>query len=186
MRKIVVNKKTGFKVSNPYMPLIIRDQRGKLFYDNESRIPKVRNFNLPKGIYYVDKGYINPLERPVNYQMPKLPKKQRNRKFPFHFKSVFADNPNKCTIHWNLNTIVFDHALKEMTLPELYFILFHEFAHAKYSNEDLADLGSAYLMLKHGFNPSQIVKAPIDSLSSKQIPRKTLLYYRLLNSRYES
>lgn len=187
MRQIVLNKKTGFKITNPMIPVIIRDFRGKLFYSTEPRIPRVKVFNLPKGKYYIDRGSFQPLKNPIKFKLPKLPKRQRhNKPFPSYFKFIFADNPNKCTIFWDRELIVCDPSLKEASLPVLHFILFHEFAHSRYGTEKYADAGSAYMMIKKGYNPWQIVKSPLTSLSNNQLDRKIYIYNLLLNSRYES
>lgn len=172
MRKLFVSKKTGYLIKDTLHPVIIRDQRGLLFYSTEAMEGRTKVFNLPPGIYFVDQGTFNPMPFPVNFPMAKLPPKERNYKPPFDFKVMFGNNPNKCTIRWAEKTIFFDRKLKDITIPELWFILFHEYAHAVYKTERYADLLSGNLMKQRGFNPSQIGTAPLTSLSSAQFERK--------------
>lgn len=170
MVQLILKNKSGFVNKNPNKPVIIRDFRNKLFYSTEGLRP-VTYFSLPEGQYYIEKGDIEliPFKRPKLYRLP-LP--ERNLKPPFNYNVIFDINPNKCTIQWRKKRIIFDNSLKDYTLPELYFILYHEFAHAIYTTEKYADLMAANLMLKKGYNPSQIGAAPITSLSNKQLYRK--------------
>jgi hypothetical protein len=171
MRKLNVDKKTGFVVNDIYKPIVIRDYRGILFYTTEPLLPKVKEFNLPPGTYFVDSGYFSPKTFPVYYPKIKMPFPQRFYKSPYDFKTSFGNNPNKATINWVNKTILFDNSLKECTIPELEFILWHEFGHAYYKDEKAADLYAANKMLDRGFNPSQVGIAP-DTLSDKQDARK--------------
>lgn len=182
MRKLTLTKKTGFRNIDPYIPVNIRDFRGLLFYSTESILP-VEKFNLPAGEYFIDSGNFKPMKKPVFFKLNKMPKPERYLKPPFDFRITFEPNPNKCTIYWLLKKIVFDPALKEKTIPEIWFILFHEYAHSLYKSEHLADLMSANLMKVRGFNPSQIGSAPITALSSQQWERKKFLVDSLINSR---
>jgi hypothetical protein len=171
MIPLIISKKTGFKNMSPSKVIIIRDFRGVLFYSTEG-LNIVKEFNLPPGTYFIDSGNIKPLKIPVSYKMAKLPIAERNLKPPFNFTVMFSENPNKCSIIWGEKTIIFDTKLKEKTLPELDFILFHEFAHSRYKTEKYADLCATNLMKKRGYNPSQIGMAPITSLSEMQFSRK--------------
>lgn len=182
MRQFLVRKKTGFKNLNPLKPIVIRDFRGKIFYSTEGLKP-VEKFNLPPGNYYIDTGSFRAMKNPVKYKLNKLPPAQRNLKPPTNFNVTFGFNPNKCTIKWGEGLIIYDDALKEATLPVLWFMLFHEYGHSLYSTERYADLLSANLMKKRGFNPSQIGKAPITSLSSRQLKRKKFLTNKLISQR---
>jgi hypothetical protein len=172
MRKLKIFEKTGFQVTDPYTPVVIRDFRGVLFYSTESLTPKVKEFNLPTGEYIVDCGKFRSKEFPVNYPLYKLPRFERNREKPYGFKIRFGHNPNKCTIFWHRKLILFDNALKDLPLPELDFIRFHEYSHARFHTEVFCDLMAANYMLCKGYNPSQIRQAPIRSLSDKQFKRK--------------
>lgn len=180
MRKLVVTKKTGFKVTIPNIPVIIRDFRGVIFYTTEPLLPSVKKFNLPKGVYFVDSGYFTPMERPRKYKILPLPPPQRNYPKPFKFKVLFGNNPNKCSIIWDLKTILFDRQFLEKPKFVLDFILFHEFGHALYLSEHLADRLSANYMFIRGYNPSQIGTAPFISLSERQIGRKKFMVNGLI------
>jgi hypothetical protein len=171
LQPLIINKKTGFKNLEPFRPVVIRDFRGMMFYSTEGLKP-VNEFNLPAGTYFIEAGNIVPLKRPVHYRLIILPLSTRNLKPPFDFTVLFATNPNKCSINWKAETITFDNDLRSKTLPELYFILFHEFAHSRYNSEKNADLLATNLMKIKGFNPSQIGAAPITSLSEIQMKRK--------------
>lgn len=179
MEPFILHKKTGFRNKTPKNPVIIRDFRGKLFYSTEGLKP-VHFFNLPEGSYLKDAGSIVMLNKPVKKTFIKLPPPERNFKAPLNFNVVFGVNPNKCTIQWDKKRIIYDNSLKNATIPTLYFILFHEFAHALYTNEAFADICAANYMLQKGFNESQIGIAPINTLSHFQYKRKKFLISKLL------
>lgn len=174
MKQLILNHKTGFKNLTPTRPVIIRDFRSKMFYSTIGLKP-VEQFNLPAGNYYIEQGNIQALKKPVTFPFYPMPKTQRNFPPPFDYSITFNHNPNRCTIHWGKKIIVFDKHLKNLTLPELFFILYHEFGHHLYRTERFADLYARNMMIKKGYNPSQIGKSPITSLSSKQYPRKKFI-----------
>lgn len=185
MRELRITDKTGFKIRDPNVPVIIRDFRGILFYTTEPSIPNIETFNMPfLGVkYFVESGSFQPLSQPVEYELLALPKTaERELNPPFGFDIVFGNNPNKCTISFKNKIIFFDNAFKEKTLPEIYFVLFHEFAHQYFHTEDLTDTLAANYMLKKGFNPEQIGRAQITSLSSRQLPRKSNLTEKILEA----
>lgn len=176
---IKLNKKTGF-FNTGIEPIIIYDYRLKPFYDTRNIKKRVKKFNLPKGLYFVKSGRFEKMIKPVDYKLYDLPKLERRYKNPFNFNVVFADNPSKCSILWNRDLIVFDHKLRNLTLPEIHFILFHEFAHKLYSTEKYTDLLAANLMLLKGYNTYQIGSAPVTSLSCRQYERKKFLVNSLV------
>lgn len=184
MRQLNVSKITGYKITDPYKPVVIRDFRGVLFYSTESLLPKVKEFNLPPGTYFVDSGYFVPMQFPVWYNLVKLPFPQRLLPAPKDFTVCFGYNPNKCTIFWDDKVILFDDSFREKPLPEIYFIKYHEFGHAKYKDEYLADLYAANSMLKNGFNIWQTGMAPIESLSDQEsaMRRKSIIVNELLKA----
>lgn len=182
MRKLEVSKKTGYKVNDIYSPIVIRDYRGIMFYTTEPLLPRVKEFNLPVGSYMVDSGYFSPMTFPVQYKLIRLPFPERFLPKPKDFVICFGDNPNKCTIFWDKGIIMFDNSFREKPLPQLYFILFHEFGHARYKTEKYADLYAVNSMLAKGFNPSQIGMAPIQSLSNYADYRKENVVNRLLKA----
>ena len=173
-------EKTGFLVKS--LPVIILDDNGKIFYDSSKVEKKIRAFNLPRGKYELAKGKIQKLNKPVSYPFYPMPKRERFRKLPNDFKIVFGTNPNKCSILWNEKTILFDESMKNLTKPQIYFILFHEFGHHKYKTEKYCDLFAANMMLKHGFNPSQIGLSSIHSLSDSNFERKEYLVNKIIGN----
>jgi hypothetical protein len=179
LKAIIISKKTGFKNLIPSRPLIIRDFRGKLFYSTVG-LKIIDKFNLPEGSYNIEQGDIEPLSEPVKFTIKPLPKPQRFFKLPNDFQIIFEANPNKCTIKWLEKKIIFDTDLLQKTIPELFFILYHEYGHSLYTTEKYADAFAANLMLKKGYNPSQIGSAPITALSSLQFERKKYIVKRML------
>jgi hypothetical protein len=179
MRPLILHKKTGFRNLKTSEPVVIRDFRGVIFYDTNG-IGKVEKFNLPAGNYFIDKGFIKPMRFPRCYKLSKLPEPERSLPNPKFFSVLFGNNPNKCSISWPNRRILFDNSLKSYTLPELYFILFHEFGHQLYGTEKYADLFSANMMKRRGFNPSQCGESIITSLSKKQKARKKFLTKKII------
>ncbi len=183
MRKFFVSQKTGFRNITPYNPIIIRDWRGVMFYTTEGITP-VEQFNIPQGDYLIQAGAFNPLPNPVDYPLIQLPKRERNNyPNPYKFKIVFGFNPNKCSIIWERKTILYDTKLLESPLYVIDFILFHEYSHYLYGTEKYADISSANMMKKVGYNPSQIGYAPIDSLSDMANSRKQFMVDKLIKHR---
>ena len=172
MYKITLSKKTGFRIVDPTKPVIIRDNRGILFYSTESQVPRINCFNLPGfGTYWVE-GQIKPSPKPVSYPYAKLPPLKKRYESPFDFQVIWGINPNKCTIDWEGKTILFDSQFLEKPLPEVFFILCHEYGHAYFAQETLADQMGGNYMKALGFNPSQIGNAPLAALSERQVERK--------------
>ena len=71
--------------------------------------------------------------------------------------------------------IVFDNSFKSKPLYVTYFIFFHELGHKYYKKEHYADLYAAKHMLNSGFNVTQVLQAPFQSLSAKSMIRAQLL-----------
>lgn len=184
-RQLTVGEKTGFKITNPQIPVIVRDCRGILFYSNEFQLPNVKEFNLPKGTYLVDSGFFTKMDMPVNYPLKKLPPAERNRPIPNDFTIIWGDNPNKCSVIWPRKVILFDESLKDYRLPELFFILYHEYSHASYKTEKFCDLKAYNYMIKKGYNPAQIGMSQIDSLSGEQWKRKQFLTNIITNKKFD-
>lgn len=182
MRKLVVNKKSGFIVKDVYKPVVIRDERGILFYSTEDLLPRTKSFNLPCGTYFVDSGFFVSGDV-VKYSLIKLPPSERWF-YPSikNFDLQFVVNPSKCSIDWNRKIILMDHSFREKSWPIIDFILSHEIGHKFYSTEDFADLFAANRMIIKGYNPSQIGYAQMDSLSSRNEGRKNLLFNKVIES----
>lgn len=185
MKQFKVNKKSGFLITK--LPLVILDHKKRPFYSTEKLKKKIKAFNLPKGEYYLSEGGFKQMSNPVAYSLFKMPKRERFTKpNPKNFKIVFGDNPHKCLIMWDKNTIFFDNKLKGLTIPEIMFILFHEYGHQKYKTEKYCDLYAANMMLKKGFNPSQIGFSSLNNLSENQFERKEFLISNLLSQKHET
>lgn len=183
MRRLFVPVKSGFKITKPELPVVIRDERGLLFYSTEFKAPNVHAFNLPAGTYFVEQGQFGQMANPINYPLMPLPPHERNRPIPKHFKKVWGDKPRaKCQINWDTHTITFDYRLADYTLPEQDFIRFHEYSHAHYQTEKYCDLKAANYMIRKGYNPIQIGASQIDSLSSGQHERKRFLINQLIKT----
>ncbi len=188
MRKLVVMKKTGFKINDPSKPVIIRDNRGILFYSTETLInrpgkPNPDCFNLPGfGTYNVETGSFSQLPEPVKYKYASLPPLIRRYESPFDFKILWGNNPNKCTVKWDDKVILFDKQFEEKPLPQVFFILYHEFAHAFFEEETYCDQMAGNYMKAKGFNPSQIGAAPLLALSDRQHQRKVNMVESILSA----
>lgn len=181
-RLLTLSQKTGFKILQKNIPVIIRDNRGIIFYSNEFIAEDKRKFfNLPFGRYIVDSGYFAPMANPVKYKLIHLPPKQRNFPKPFDFKIEFNRNPHKCTVHWDKKLIVFDNSFRDTPRFILEFVLYHEIAHHAYHTEKYADALASNFMLLRGYNPSQVGIAPLFSLSSVQEHRKKFIINNLIN-----
>lgn len=172
MTKLTVDEKTGFRIRDPYTPVIIRDFRGILFYSTEDQMPKVKEFNLPPGEYFVESGKFTQMAAPVKYRLLPIPFPERFFDDPGNFEVRFGDNPHKCTISFGGRWILFDESFKEKPIPQIWHTLYHEFGHAKYKTEKYADTYAHNCMLKKGFNPYQISRAHIMSLSAAALERK--------------
>jgi len=145
-----VPKKQGFRT----MDKIVRvyDERGTLFYfRNPDKFPFV--FNLPRGKYQTTNS-LTPCE-PRRYKLPQLPKRERKNKIPKNVKFVWGNNPHKASIYIEKGLIIFDFALKQLSLPQQRQVFYHELGHYHYKTEAYCDLFSVRSMLKEGFNPSQ-------------------------------
>jgi hypothetical protein len=177
-----LTEKTGFRIIDKSQPVIIRDSRGILFYSTEDLLPRVESFNLPKGSYIVDRGAFKKMSEPIDYKLPSLPPFERNRPVPIDFEVIFGANKHKCSILWDAQKILFDTSLEDDPLPTLMFMLYHEFGHSKYKTEKYCDLYASNLMIKKGYNPSQIARAQILSLSNRQKNRKEFLSEKIIEN----
>jgi len=181
MKKIRVVKKTGF--TSPDERIIIYDFRKILFYDTDWLNKKPKGFNLPKGIYYINKSQILiPLKHPVIIKFIPNPKPERRILRIGHYQIKFANNPNKATIYYDKQLIVFDNSFKTVPLYVIMFLFFHELGHFKYSTEWKCDVFAVNKMLKRGYNISQIGLAPLVSLSPRALYRQKLIIKSLLKA----
>lgn len=182
MIKIVTDCKTGFyNISGK--EFTIYDGRGVYFYSNKNLDKKNTEFNLPKGVYTTDTELVR-LKKPIKQPVIKLQKPDRNIKINENdFNIVFGKNDCKASVFYATKKILLDNSYKTSTLPELKFLLYHEFGHLKYSDEIQCDLYATKRMLFEGFNLSQCGYASVKLLSNKQNERKMVLIKQLKNGR---
>ena len=153
MKTLTVNRPSGFKCSGD---IRVYDRNEKPFYFFNAKGPV--HFNLPKGIYKVEKSLT-----PCNfrtYKLPTLPKFERRLPLPKKFTIRYGENPNTCSVFLREGYILADNSLKELPTPARTFIYFHELGHYFYVSEEKCDLFAARQMLKRGFNPSHVAEAP--------------------------
>ncbi|NMD01072.1 MAG: hypothetical protein GYA62_15320 [Bacteroidales bacterium] len=105
--------------------------------------------------------------------LPANEKKEKPRKL----NVVFTNNPNKLSIDIKTGTVYADkkfwNSLNEI---QQRFVIAHELGHFKYYNETKADKFAAYLLLKSGYNPTQIVACINSTLSENSHARKNRIY----------
>lgn len=181
-----VDKKTGFKNTNRSIPIIIKDHRGIMFYDGRYLKRPPKQFNLPPGKYEVVSGQFNEMMYPVEFKKLKLPKPNRNWDFPTDFEVIFKPLKDKAQINWDRKIITMDPSFKKLPLPTVFFILFHEYGHARYGgsieDETSCDMFAHNMMIDKGFNPSQTGLSSITSLSDRQLTRKHFLLDEILRN----
>jgi hypothetical protein len=170
MKDLILEKKIGF-IST--MPFNIIEPNGNLFYSSDFT-DHIKNgqrleFNLPGGIYKYDGNFVK-LNFPVPVVNIVLPSKERNISYK-RYEIIFDTNPNKCTIFYDEGVILFDTSFLTKPLYIKYVIYFHELGHHWYKSEEKSDLFAVKKVLEYGFNPSQIGRAFLDSLSEKSFER---------------
>lgn len=167
MKDLVLEHKTGFMTTLPFK---IFDTKGNIFYDdsfcNTIASGRPLKFNLPAGKYRYD-GYFIKLDFPVTMKLIDLPPAERNINKFKRYEIVFGVNPNKCTIYYDAGVILFDNSFINQPLYIKYGVYFHELGHHFYRTEWKADLYATKKMLEYGFNPSQIGRVGLLTLSSK-------------------
>lgn len=189
---ISVKEKTGFRVINPMIPIIIYDERAVPFYDTSRLERPVYAFNLPVGNYTVVSGRFDSKREPENFDLYPMPAPMRDKGLdPTKFDIEWGECPYKCTIDWKKRKIIYDESLFFLPLPQLIYIFWHECGHryygvphkekpwppeyaAKYQYaEACCDRYAANKMIEAGFNPSQIGEGIIGSLDNDM--RKEIL-----------
>ncbi len=126
-----------------------------------------KEFNLPYGNYVIQGK-----TKRIPFRMPAVPnlryyKPEKNVGFKGFQKVIFTQNPNKCSIDVQKGFLVFDKDFfKSLNISQLYFVLSHEVGHFFYYTEHKCDTFAAFMMLKMGFNPSQISSAAKSTLIS--------------------
>ncbi len=181
MNNLTLEHKTGFLST---MPFDIYDNNGQLFYSSKFTDHigngETLKFNLPAGDYKYNGNFIK-LANPVKVVNIPLPPKERHIT-PKRYEIIFADNPNKCSIYYDEGVIIFDNSFKNKPMYVKYVIYFHELGHHWYQTEEKADLFAAKKLLELGFNPSQIGRAFLDSLSLKSYDRMEKMINKLTNN----
>jgi hypothetical protein len=171
MKDLILEEKTGFLST---MPFTIYEQNGTIFYSSDftENISEGRKleFNLPLGIYKYDGNFVK-LAEPIKMINFPLPPKERHIGSK-RYKITFGDNPNKCTIFYDTGIILFDNSFLSKPLYNRYGVYFHELGHHWYKTEKKADLFAVKKMLEYGFNPSQIGRVFLESLSDKSFDRQ--------------
>lgn len=159
---ISIKSKTGFFCKDK--PVLIFDEEGKVFYNYT---PTGGTFNLPRGRYYTD-CRLTKLKEPLNYKIPKLPK--RDRLINENGISLnFQKNENTASIYLDSKKIVIDtSAAASFDRVQMTFVLLHEIGHLRYESEQKCDLYATREMLKAGFNPSQIFIAAAGTLKKNK------------------
>lgn len=176
MKVIHLSKKTGFK-SNDKVRIL--DHNKRTFYSFDFTTKPAGKFNLPAGVFYLEMGNIEVLEKPVKYRLKKLPKPEYFfRSDPKNFKLIVRDNPNKCTIDYTGKTIVLDTQYLHKGRIITDFIFAHERGHRFFKTEKFADRYAKNYLFKAGYNPSQLLLSPELTLSNRVLNRKeNLLKY---------
>ena len=181
MRKLILDKKTGFRST---LPFSICDPNGIEFYNSDFTKHISENkpleFNVPAGVWQYNGNFIK-LPFPVSVKNVALPLKERNITLK-RYDIEFGSNPNKCTIFYERGIILFDNSFLSKPLYVKYLIYFHELGHHWYITESKADLYAAKKLLELGFNPSQIQMGILNSLSEKSIERQMKIVYELTNN----
>jgi hypothetical protein len=170
---IKINKKEGFFCPSD---VLIFTPDGLIFYEKKNQKEGVY-FNLPKGEYYTN-CKLNKIGF-INYELPKLPPKEKNKSIG-KFKINIAGNPNKASIFINSGKIIIDNEIMNKNKYVWVFILLHELGHYFYYNEHSCDLFASRIMLKNGYNPSQIASAIDEGLSSNSNHRKLTLFKKII------
>jgi hypothetical protein len=179
------NKTKGFYSSD--REIKIKDTTGKVFYLYKNPTGKICEFNLPKGKFLTD-NKIGERAEPKKYTLPELAPFERKVKFPKRIKIYYKNNKNKCSVNLEAGEIIFDKDFrKSLSTPTFVFIICHEFGHYFYGghnpvteadkykrSEMFCDTFATRLMLKNGYNPSQIVLSSRYSLSDASTERKII------------
>lgn len=182
MKDLILENKTGFRTT---LPFSIVDNKGILFYDDSFTdhiaAGQALEFNMPVGRYRFDGSFIK-LDKPV--EMPNFPLPPKERHYPQkRYQIKFGDNPHKCSIFYAPGIILFDNSLKDAPLYIKYGIYFHELGHLFYKSEHKADMYAAKKMLEYGFNPSQVGRVGLMTLSNNSFDRKVNMVNVLIKNK---
>jgi hypothetical protein len=152
--KFSVLRPTTFFTSDTNV--LIRDAKGTLFYTHTNSRRRL-TFNLPYGTY-ITSNYIEEQDHFEPYpfidaiDMPSIEVQGRD------IKAIVTDNPNKATIYPEHGIILIDHKINNLNYrPAKSFVVGHELGHHYYSSDESACDYFAYnIMMRAGYNPSQV------------------------------
>lgn len=171
--KKTINEITGFESNSN--PVEILDANFKSFYFLENKNKERVTFNLPEGKYIFNCD-AKELKKPLRYEAPELPKKEKFVETAETIEISVTDNPNKASFkHWTGEMFI-DFSIWEKSIPFRRFVMGHELGHTFYFTEWKCDVFSAHSMLSQGYNPSQCFYANYYCLSDAQKERKQKLY----------
>jgi hypothetical protein len=176
--------KRGFEIVNKFRPVILLDRDGKPFYSTVELLKQnrfIKAFNVPPDIELkMATGDIVQI-KPIKYRLKSLPFRQRfEMPNPRKFNVEFGVNPNKCSVLWDLREIFWDeNFFDSLTIPERFFILFHEYGHQYYVTEKYCDLYAYNEMLKYGFNETQAGMSQIKTLGDYNNDRKDFVISKI-------
>ncbi len=186
-----VRELTGYKSNSPIICIF---RNGKPFYAKTNKSGNI-SFNMPIGTYDVLAGELTKLNKPLKYELIKLPNPTKFIKFPERIKIHFGENPHKCSVRMGKYQmdVYFDNSFKDADFYELMWIMGHECGHSFYGgcevgtpeyfkNEGYCDDFAANIMLIIGYNPSQIDAAIKQAISNgfHSKKRKESLYQNLI------
>lgn len=151
-------------------PVIIHDVNNHLFYFHPNKEKSIY-FNLPSGNFFSE----NSIYETFNF----LPYETGKAFLPKNFREynvIFGKNENKASIFFAEKKILIDNKIKNIGYkPLLTFIILHELSHllpkakklSGIEKEKFCDLNAIRIMLKIGYNPTQISFCAKISLENK-------------------
>lgn len=147
----------------------VLDRNGLIYYTFGSDKPFYFNLNINDFTYF---GSITPYNKKMVYKCNVIGKSVH---LPEFISISFANMENKAQMNRATGEIVINSKYLYEPFFKVAFLYFHEFAHFKYPskngirstiNEYKCDKFAACMMLKNGFNPSQILAAMMFTLNN--------------------
>lgn len=167
MLVLKTNKKQGFTSHSPVFITLLSGEPFLFVATN-------KNFTLPSGVFV---AYGNFTASEFSHLDGKTAPTPEKRKALKRHNVTMQINPHKLSINVGNGQIYIDKVFwAGLNEVQKYFTLGHELGHYKYFDEMKADRFAALLLLKKGFNPSQIIAAANTTLSDFSEARKTALY----------
>lgn len=156
MKNFRVEKASGYTANDS---VLIFDAEGKPFYRFAQ--PGLIKFNLPKGSYMTATD-IRPQSKPHEYNFVRKRQREFFQYTPPKISDLeirFEDNPNKASVYPKKHLVVIDKEFQKLPKYCIQYLLAHEIGHYHYKTEEFCDEFAQELMLKKGFNKSQIEEA---------------------------